>query len=105
MLLLWLDHHHHPKKTRLLSFELTSREILFADPPTGSERSFMSFVKLHGHFAHKLPPAQRVAAMVPVVQFLRTSMKLSFRFLRHHPHYAGQEADADDVLVADAALR
>lgn len=55
----------------------------------------MSFVKLHGHFVSNMSPSLRVMAMVPVIQFLRLSMNISFRF---------DHCEAENDVVAEAAL-
>ena len=73
-----------------------TRSMVYSDPLTNAERKFMSLTKIHGFFAASLPPAQRIMAMATVVQFLRTSVKFSFRI---------GSREADNETVADAALR
>lgn len=71
----------------------------------------MSLISIHGYFCSTLPLAQRIMAMVPTVNFVRNTLRISFRTTsvsaahRSNPddlEVVGQEV-ANEV-VADAAL-
>ena len=80
----------------VIQVDRESRSIVFQDPPTNEERSFMSLVKIHGYFISTLPGDRGVMAMKSVISFVRDSLKLCFCH--------GSEK-IDDETVADASLR